>query len=454
MKLARGSNNITASKFFIISVAGLGLCSGAHADQPFAADSKWMLGDWGGKRQELQDQGYSFIANHVAEAAANVHGGYDQNGKVGYADQFVLGMVVDLEKAVGISNAEFQLVISNRNGTDMTPDRITDPRTGQVGSTMEIAGRGQITRLSRMWYRQTYFDGALDWKLGRGSISEDFESFPCDFQNLSFCAAQAGVWAGDDWYSFPVSMWGTRLKYNLTPEWSVQAGVYEHNRTALEHDNGFKLSTSGANGVNLPVELIWKPQHGLFGLPGEYRLGAYHMNMNADDRFEDVNGQPRVLTGAEPMNRNERNGAWFIGRQHLTHFSRDAKRPLEVFVQAHANDKDTSYADRVYSAGIVATGIFDARSQDQIAFAVEKTHLNDSIRRSQKLLNQSIGATQYDDPAYTPLQGSEYNAELYYGVHVANWLTLRPNIQYIHNPGAVKQVDDAIVLGLKTVIDF
>lgn len=34
-----------------------------------------------------------------------------------------------------------------------------------------------------------------------------------------------------------------------------------------------------------------------------------------------------------------------------------------------------------------------------------------------------------------PLQRTEYNAELYYGFHVTNWLTVRPNLQYIKSPG-------------------
>ncbi|WP_422121289.1 carbohydrate porin [Pseudomonas mosselii] len=37
---------------------------------------------------------------------------------------------------------------------------------------------------------------------------------------------------------------------------------------------------------------------------------------------------------------------------------------------------------------------------------------------------------------------------------MANWLTVRPNIQYVHNPGAVKEVDGAIVFWLKTIIDL
>jgi len=53
-----------------------------------------------------------------------------------------------------------------------------------------------------------------------------------------------------------------------------------------------------------------------------------------------------------------------------------------------------------------------------------------------------------------PLQRTEYNAELYYGFHVTNWLTVRPNLQYIKSPGGVDEVDNALVAGLKIQSSF
>ncbi len=58
-------------------------------------------------------------------------------------------------------------------------------------------------------------------------------------------------------------------------------------------------------------------------------------------------------------------------------------------------------------------------------------------------------ARRYDNPLYQPLQDTEYNAELYYGVHVTDWLTVRPNLQYIKQPGGVDEVDNALVAGIK-----
>ncbi|HCH6921039.1 TPA: porin, partial [Pseudomonas aeruginosa] len=55
------------------------LCNAAHAAEAFSPNSKWMLGDWGGKRTELLEKGYDFKLEYVGEAAANLDGGYDDD---------------------------------------------------------------------------------------------------------------------------------------------------------------------------------------------------------------------------------------------------------------------------------------------------------------------------------------------------------------------------------------
>ena len=93
-----------------------------------------------------------------------------------------------------------------------------------------------------------------------------------------------------------------------------------------------------------------------------------------------------------------------------------------------------------YSAGYYyATGNADDVLED----------VNGDLRRFQQLANQVGQVQAYDDPAFQPEQDEEYNAELHWGFHVSNWLTVRPNLQYVWDPGGVEQVDDAFVFGIK-----
>lgn len=51
-----------------------------------------------------------------------------------------------------------------------------------------------------------------------------------------------------------------------------------------------------------------------------------------------------------------------------------------------------------------------------------------------------------------PVCSAEYAAEIYYALHPADWLELRPNVQFIHQPGGIAAEKDVVVLGLKAAI--
>lgn len=436
---------------------GLGLlsCMAVPASAS-AADpsSQWGTGDWGGLRSELQAQGVDVIVGYVGEAATNVHGGYNHDRTARYTAQWALGTHLDLQKLLGWNDAEFQLLVTERNGNNLSNERISDPRAPQLSSVQEVWGRGQTWRLTQLWYRQKFFDSALDLKLGRLGVNEDFASFACDFQSLSFCSAPIGNVAGDVWYSGPVSQWGLRVRYNLDEQWAVQIGVYEQNPSNLSTGNGFKLSGSGTKGALVPVEVIWKPTLGGQALPGEYRLGYYHSSASANDVYDDVNGAPQALTGQAPQSRSSKHGAWIMGQQQLTTHRGDPSRGLSVFASVTVHDKATSGIESFQNLGAVYKGPFDARPKDDIGIGVARLKVNDAVTKRQHLINQRSGIDDYDNPLYVPVQHSEYNIELNYGVHVTDWLTVRPNVQYVRNPGGVYEVDNAWVAGLKLQASF
>ncbi|MFJ3053022.1 carbohydrate porin [Pseudomonas nitroreducens] len=432
-----------------------GACAGhVQAADAFSSESQWGLGDWGGKRTELLEKGYDFKLDYVGEVASNLGGGYDQHTTARYSDQFALGTHLDLQKILGWDATEFQLTVTERSGRNLSNDRISDPRAGQFSSVQEVWGRGQTWRLTQMWIKQQYFDGALDVKVGRFGEGEDFNSFPCDFQNLAFCGSQVGNWVGGIWYNWPVSQWAARVKWNFNDEWYAQVGAYNQNPSNLETGNGFKLNGSGTKGTILPVELVWMPKVGAAQLPGEYRLGYYYSTAEADDVYDDVNGNPQALTGEPAKTHSGKHGWWVVAQQQVTAHNGDASRGLSLFANFTVHDKATNTVDNYQQLGVVYKGPFDARPKDDIGFGVARIHVNDDVQDRQRLVNQVNGIDDYDNPLYQPIQDTEYNAELYYGVHVTNWLTVRPNLQYIRHPGGVDEVNNAVVAGLKIQSSF
>ncbi|MPQ68428.1 MULTISPECIES: carbohydrate porin [Pseudomonas] len=422
------------------------------ADEAFAQDSRWMTGDWGGQRSKWLDQGVDIELGYTGEMAANVHGGYDKNVTARWTEQYAVGFKADLQKILDWENTQFQFTVTERDGRNLTNDRVADPRVGAYSSSQEVYGRGQTWRLTQMWMSKAWLDGALDIKAGRFDEGSDFNSFPCDFQSTPFCGAQAANWIGDIWYNWPVSQWALRTRYQFTPEVYAQIGVFEQNPSYLESDNGFKLSGSGTKGAVIPIEVVWSPK--VNGLAGEYRLGYYKSTAKADDVLDDVNGNPQPLSGDAFQQHSSRHGYWLVAQQQLTARDGDSRRGLSVFANLTAHDKATSRVDHFIQAGIVYKGVFDSRPLDDLGVGIAEVHTNPAYRERAQLQNQQNGISDYDNPGYLPVQYNEISSEIYYGVHVSNWLTVRPNLQYVKNPGGVREIDAALIAGLKVQAKF
>ena len=172
--------------------------------------------------------------------------------------------------------------------------------------------------------------------------------------------------------------------------------------------------------------MVWSPQFGAEKLPSEYRAGYYYSSADA------TNIQ-------NPQQTSHKQGGWVVAKQQLTAHHGDAARGLTGFVNLTLNDSDTNKVRDMQNIGLVYKGAFDARPQDEIAIGLARININDDVNDA-NIVNNSVKAR---------LQSEEYDAEIYYGIHAANWLTIRPNIQYIRHVGAYKNGENAWVGGIK-----
>lgn len=403
--------------------------SAAHADDAFSSESQWMFGDWNGKRTELQQKGYDFNFGYGGQFATLLDSSkIDSNHGAEYSDQIVLGAHLDLEKIAGWKDTEAQINITKRMGDSLS--RTSDALDGHQTAAQEVWGRGQTWRLTDFWIKKKFFDQKLDIKVGRMGEGEDFNSFECNFSNLSLCGSQIGDYVGDQWYNWPVSVWAARFKYNWTPEFYTQVGVYEYNPENIDNrGKGFNMSFDGGKGVILPVEAVWQPKFGASKLPGEYRLGYYYSTAN-------------VKQVVDESKRGNKQGGWLVANQQFTTHHGDVNRGLSAFMNLAFMDSKTNAVTDMQNIGLRYVGMMDARPKDDIAIGVSRIKVGDNVN----LHNDSI---QYVDPLGRGYQSDEINVELYYGIHFANWLTVRPNIQYVNHVGGYRNGNDAWVGGIK-----
>jgi porin len=392
-------------------------------------NSPYLFGDWQGKRTELLNQGIKFDSNLFIDTAYLADGGYDSGHSPKYASQLLIGSTLDLEKLANLSGLSLRATITARQGQSLSSEDISDPAAPQIANVQANYGRGNSkSRLTEFSLEKNFKDYGVSVKLGRLGIGTDFNVMSCEFQNNSFCAAQMGKWQSGIWYNSPISQWGGRIKYQFQPELAAQIGVYEYNpQNALER-HGWNLNTDQADGVTIPLEVIWQPKSFINGLAGTYRIGA--MYNNADD----LKNQKNIRTG---QGENHTYGAWFNLDQQLTSVG-SGKQGLHGFANLTFHNRNTNKVDHSQQIGLKYYGIFTSHPEDNLGLGINRIHLNDRFAE---------GKAQFNADA-------EYNIELNYSYNPAKWLMLRPSLQYIVHPGATKNIDNAWIFALGTKLNF
>lgn len=424
-------------------IALLAAIAGLYCAPAAAAGKEHLLGDWGGTRSDLEERGISFNIGYDSELAHNFSGGHREITR--HADQWTFGTTLDLERLWGWRGARFRAVMTHRSGDDLG----TDAGIGNNQLLQEVYGRGQTWHLTTFALDQEFLDGRLEGRIGRLTVGEDFASFSCDFQNLTFCGSQPGNIVGDYWVNWPTSQWAIRLKLHASEQVYAQIGAYQVNPRYIDDDyarrNGWKLDfPSGTTGALIPVELGWTPERK--GLPGSYKFGAWYDTSGGGDLRLDRDRQPLALTGGEPLQRDARYGAYINFEQQVSGRADDAGS--RVFLNISQADRATAATDRQISLGVRHHGPF-GREADMLGFAIGATHANPRAAAHQRLHNRL-----HPGDTAPVLHGNEYVAELVYAWSPLPALTIRPNLQYVVRPGAASERSDAFVVGLKSSIAF
>lgn len=388
-----------------------------------------LIGAWRDVRARLARRGIMLTTQYGSQTAYNVTGG--ERPLVEETGQFVAGATIDLDKVAGLHGGTIQATLSLRRGRNLS----ADAGLGTLLNVQEVYGRGQTFRVSQLWYEQA-IGARVRVKLGRTNTGEDFDSFPCDFQNLTFCGAQPGVMRGDYILAFPVAQWGVRFHVDAGAGFYVRTGAYDVN--PHDFDNDFFVGHfQGSKGVLIPGEIGWQ---GSGRRAATYKIGGWYSTADGDDVFFDSDRAPVALTGRPPLTRRGAYGAYVAIEQQITGRASGGKAisGLSLFLNAAIADRATSMVDNQVRAGFFyrfgATG-------NLLALGLARTHVNARVAAADRLRGE-------------PPRSAEYVAELYYEFHPVDWMMLRPNVQWIARPGAYEHAAGVGVAGLKALISL
>jgi len=172
----------------------------------------------------------------------------------------------------------------------------------------------------------------------------------------------------------------------------------------------------------------------------------WYNTARGNDIALDVNRNYRSVTGLEPLSRKGRYGFYAQLQQQITGSAKEGDDGpittdgLTGFLNVTQTDRRTTVTDNQIAAGLTYKGPFIGRPNDDVTIAVARTNVNG---RSLKGL-----------PPGTNIPEAEYAAELSYCFHRIEWLSVRPNVQYVVNPGGYRNARNIVVLGLKASVSM
>lgn len=100
----------------------------------------------------------------------------------------------------------------------------------------------------------------------------------------------------------------------------------------------------------------------------------------------------------------------------------------------------TPFADGM-QVGVTGHGVLPSRPESLLSIGFATAGLSRAYRR----------ANPADEP---PLTRSESTIELTYSDRVARFLTLQPDVQYVHRPSGLHDAPGVVVLGLRAIVDW
>lgn len=394
-------------------------------------DRNTLTGDWGGLRHQLEEDGVRFTGDYSGETAYNAHGGLHRSAR--YSQNIKLGVQFDLSKLYGLDNGgKVQLTINDRRGNSASQDLV-----GNRLPVQENYG-GLYTRLTELSYERD-LSQAVNLKLGYMAMGNDVGGLDsgilCNFMNAGFCGHPLNMSGGSGWTNYPNAHLGARVKYSFAPDWQLRIAAFNVDPESNGNSSrAWHLTPKHTTGTVVPIELIYKPQG---ELPGEYKLGWYYDSSDAQ-RI----GSDREVSG--------RSGHYLLVDQAVWNDPASKGRSLHLFGQASATSSAASPFTKWYGAGVVLYKPFEGRPKDSLALGYGRAVPNP---RSREVQEESALANGQD---YPNLDSGEQLVELSYGYQATPWLTLRPDLQYVIEPGAFsgQDIDNSLLLGLQVKASF
>jgi len=384
------------------------------------ADQETLTNGFSGLNNRLADSGIEIGFGTTNIYQANVKGGVSTHNRKGrHTGSYDLELVADLQKLLGF---ETGTILVHLEGGRTDEEGIDPLSVGSVfGVNADAIGNDNIL------VKQLYYEGPV--------VSDNITIMigKIDFTGVFDCSAYAddectqflnAAFVDNPTIPFPQYSLGVALTWNVTDSWYIMGGVADAQadgretgfRTAFHKEDYFFYAletgvTSELNSVNGPM-------------PGTYRVGLWN------------DPQPKAYTGSSKNYRDDI-GIYTSCEQMLykeTGDPEDSQGLGAFFRYGYAPSKRNDITN-FFSVGFQYQGLLSGRDDDVLGVGFAQGFFADTA------------ASAYPEDYESAL-------EVYYNAQVTPWLNISPSLQYVANPGGVKAVSDAVVLGVRAQMSF
>jgi len=368
---------------------------------------------------------YAYLLNilYTGEAWDVVNGGLRQG--LSYMNNIDAQLQVDTGKAFGWTGGQFEAEAFYANGVS-TGNKYVGAVDQQ--SPIDTAAGVPMVRLYQLFYDQNF--GSTDVRFGIYDLETEFSNTkPMNLflsKDLTWNTAmdQAGTMPMNGTIgpgNYPYTPLALRVRQTISPSFSVQVAVANgaaDNPNILPQNNIMFSTSYGAmfmGEADYTPDKYTKLMLGTWGLTSKLPdFGHY----NADGSQHMVYGEV---------------GGYVGGNARL--YNAGNRRGLDAFFTLGVSSPQSTNVAGSFNAGLVYTGLFDARPADKVGVSMNINQDSDNYKAMMAAQGQNLGMY-------------ETSFEATYRFKVNEYLTLQPDIQYITHPYYSSTVKNALALGI------
>lgn len=425
-----------------------------------------LLGDIGGLRTVLGNDGITIGLQNAAEAWVNTTGGIERGASGNGLATLTLGL--DTQKAFDWEGGTFNVSLLGIYGPNFSSGYL-----GNLQTASGIAATSTV-RMWELWYQQAFLDGRMDVKAGQQSLDQEFmvSQGASLFLNAMMgwpMVPAADLYAGGP--AYPLSSLGVRLRGHTSDAITVLGGVFQDNPPGGAFYNDSQLLGATRYGANMNLRtgalIIAELQYALnppakgepkaAGLPGTYKIGAWFDTASFPDQRLDSNG----LSLADPASNGNPRLHWHnfsvytVADQTVWQPGGEDPRAVAVFLRPMFAPTTQNLIDFSISGGVTLKAPMPSRDDDTAGLGFGLANVSPRAN--------ALGRdTAFFSGTYVPARGAETFVELTYQIQLTPWLQVQPDFQYIWMPGGgmvdpanpARRIGNETVFGVRTNVTF